>query len=484
MVGSSDLIYGIVFIIAHVFCYRWAYVFYKKEQYSLSLCCIILGGFMLRLWCITDPFLHDWDESYHALVAKNLIDNPLKPTLFIDPILNYDYRQWTLNHVWLHKQQLSLWLISLSIQAFGNHEWAVRLPSLIVSTLSIGLTFRIALHFLESTPKALLVAFFQAINGYVIDIASGRSSTDHVDTVFFFWIELAILCIVLHRERQKHLFIIGAGVALGLSFLTKSFPALIVVLIYGVLNMCDKSYKALIFNALVMIVIASCLYLPWQFYIFKTFPQEAHYENQYNFEHLFTALEGQTGAWWFYMDYARRVWNELIYGVFIWFLIYLFHHKNNLKLWALWVWIVVPYAFFSMVATKMWGYVLFTVPAIFIIEAHCMWHIKYYYIKFTVLRHILIYAIIILTIRYAYERVTPFPTENYYKQCKNAQSIKDLSKTLSKTEKNVIFGVENYVACMFYHEGTIAYPFVPKQAVLDSLRKEKYHIIVVNANNE
>jgi 4-amino-4-deoxy-L-arabinose transferase-like glycosyltransferase len=478
------LIKGILFILANFYCYRIAYVYYKKEQYYLSLYCIILGGFMLRLWCVTDPFLHDWDESYHALVAKNLIENPLKPTLYIDPILNYDYRQWTLNHVWLHKQPLSLWLISLSIHVFGNHEWAVRLPSLILSTVSIWLTYRIALHFLESTPKALLVAFFQAINGFVIEIASGRSATDHVDTVYFFFIELAILCIILNREQNRRIFIIGAGVALGLSFLTKSFPALIVVLIYGVLNIGDKSYKSMIINILCMVFIASCVYLPWQFYIFKNYPQEAHYENQYNIQHLFTALEGQTGAWWFYIDYGRRVWNELIYIVFIWFLIHLFSHRKNLKLWALWVWIVVPYVFFSMVATKMWGYVLFTAPAIFIIETLFVWHIKFNYTRFTLLRQILVYALIILAIRYSYERVFPFPTENYVRQAKNAQDIKDLSKELSKTEKNVIFGVENYVAYMFYHEGTTAYPFVPEQTVLDSLRKEKYHIIVVNANNE
>ena len=423
--------------------------------------------------------MHDWDERYHALVAKNLIQNPLKPTLYIDPILNYDFRQWALNHVWLHKQPLSLWLISLSIHTFGNHEWVVRLPALILSTLSILLTYRIALHFTETKQKALLVAFFQAINGYVIEIGTGRSATDHVDTVFFFFIELAILCIVLHRERQRHIFIILTGVALGLSFLTKSFPALIVVLIYGILNIRDKPYKTLIINVLWIVGIASLIYAPWQFYIFKNFPQEAQYENQYNLEHLFTALEGQSGAWWFYIDYARRVWNELIFGVFTWFLIYLYYHKNNLKLWALFAWIVVPYAFFSMVVTKMWGYVLFTAPAIFMIEALCVWHIAYHYTKFYRWRQALIYIFILLTIRYCYERVFPFPTENYTKQVQFAQNVKDLSKQLSKTEKNVIFGVENYVACMFYHNGTAAYPFVPEQTVLDSLKQEKYHIIVV-----
>ncbi len=40
--------------------------------------------------------LHDWDERYHALVAKNMIEQPFKPMLYKNPVLPYDYKDWDL----------------------------------------------------------------------------------------------------------------------------------------------------------------------------------------------------------------------------------------------------------------------------------------------------------------------------------------------------------------------------------------------------
>jgi len=39
---------------------------------------LILCGFILRFYTASDLFLHSWDECYHALVAKNLIQHPLE----------------------------------------------------------------------------------------------------------------------------------------------------------------------------------------------------------------------------------------------------------------------------------------------------------------------------------------------------------------------------------------------------------------------
>ena len=68
----------------------------------LFLSSIGLGYFIANL----DPFLNIWDEQYHALVAKNMVESPLKPTLFQKPLLDFDYKVWAGNHVWLHKQPL------------------------------------------------------------------------------------------------------------------------------------------------------------------------------------------------------------------------------------------------------------------------------------------------------------------------------------------------------------------------------------------
>lgn len=71
---------------------------------------LLFGAIGVRLFMITiDPFLHDWDERFHAIVAKNMITYPFKPMLFVNPVLPYDYRAWCCNHIWVHKQPLFLW---------------------------------------------------------------------------------------------------------------------------------------------------------------------------------------------------------------------------------------------------------------------------------------------------------------------------------------------------------------------------------------
>ena len=102
---------------------------------------LVLAGFLLRIFAASDPFLHEWDERYHALVAKNMMENPFKPMLYKTPLLDYDYKSWSSNHIWLHKQPVPLWLMSLSLKTFGLSAFSLRIPSILCSTLGILLMF-------------------------------------------------------------------------------------------------------------------------------------------------------------------------------------------------------------------------------------------------------------------------------------------------------------------------------------------------------
>lgn len=75
------------------------------------------------------------------------MNHPLKPTLYDNPILPYDYRNWVGNHVWVHKQPLPLWIMSASMWLFGVNEIALRLPSIILTTIGIWLSFIIGRYF-------------------------------------------------------------------------------------------------------------------------------------------------------------------------------------------------------------------------------------------------------------------------------------------------------------------------------------------------
>lgn len=82
-----------------------------KLKDNIRLISILIIGFVLRISAILiDPFLHPWDERFHALVARNMIDNPFVPILRVNPITtNFDPNMWCCNHIWLHKQPLFMW---------------------------------------------------------------------------------------------------------------------------------------------------------------------------------------------------------------------------------------------------------------------------------------------------------------------------------------------------------------------------------------
>ena len=193
---------GIIIVIICIIICFFAFRFYAHNKFSISLILILLLGLIVRLYVADDNYLHTWDEKYHALVAKNLINHPLKPTLYDNPILSYNYSNWVENHVWLEKGPIPLWTIALSINIFGNTDIAVRIPSLIISILSIYLTFLIGSSLFDKK-IGLLAAFFHSINGLLIEIATGRVSSDHIETFFIFFIELAVYLSIISIIRKK-----------------------------------------------------------------------------------------------------------------------------------------------------------------------------------------------------------------------------------------------------------------------------------------
>jgi 4-amino-4-deoxy-L-arabinose transferase-like glycosyltransferase len=462
---------GVLLIVLVTAVFTAAYQAFKKNKIQKSLFLIILGGFILRGWCIwNDGFLFAWDERYHALVAKNLMSNPFVPVLFKNPLLDYDFRQWTLNHVWLHKQPLSLWFMAGSMKIFGTSEWALRLPSLLLSTIGIYLTFRIA-RFFKDKKTGLLAAFFQAINGLVIEIATGRESTEHPDNTFFFFIELAIWWIIVFLNRKTVLNLILIGFWIGLAILSKWLAALIVFPIFIFLTLDTEGVKKTAFNIIVISLTAIAIALPWQLYIFNQFPAEANWEYASNLKHFTEIIEGHDGSWAWHLSNAVSVWNELIFVAFGWFLLKTVKENKNKHWWSLMIWVSIPYFIFSIAATKMIAYPLFTAPAIFTILAMFWWHLFDNPLKIKWLNSLILTAIIILSIRYSYERMRLFRDSSLY------SSKTETLKSWKLNNPTVVFNLpETYIETMFYTSVEAAYPFTPSEKQIELLKQKGYDI--------
>ncbi len=337
-----------------------------------------------------DLFLHTWDERYHALVAKHLVEHPLLPTLYDHPLLPYDYRDWRHNHIWLHKPPLALWLMAAAMRLLGTDEIAMRLPSLLLSTLAIFLTYVIGAA-LRGTRTGLLAAAFQAVNGYLLQLPGGRVAVDHVDTALLFCVELGICCAVLQARGRRGAaedppggrswwgWTAAVGAACGLAVLAKWLPGLLPAAVWLALVWRRERPRRVALGLALLAACCAAVALPWQLYCRAAFPLESSWEAAYNSQHLLVPIEGLGGPPWYHLLRMPRFFGELIWVPVAWFLLSLVPRWR--ALWgddqpprpaaraALAVWLLLPYAAFSIAATKLGGYVMIAAPALFIIQA-------------------------------------------------------------------------------------------------------------------
>jgi len=471
------LLPGLAVLIAVGILYVIAFRKAQRSKYAAAIGLILICGLFLRVYLSLDFCLHDWDERYHALVAKNMIHHPLKPTLYDNPVLPYDYRNWSENHIWLHKQPLPLWFMAASMFLFGVNEIALRLPSILLSTLAIWLTYLIGRR-LFSKKIALLAAFLHSTGGMIIELTSGRIATDHIDVFFLFFVELAVYFAVLSIEQKGWLLDILTGVAMGLAILCKWLPALIVVALWMIMHV--KPLHASLLARLMTVLFATALIvLPWQVYIHARYPAEAVWESLFNYRHITETLEGHAGPFYYHFNILRLVYGEIIYIPLLWLLVKLAKKIRSRKRLFLATWIAVPLIFFSFVKTKMQAYTVFAAPALFLLIAYF-----FYYVKRTAkkwrpkwLPAVCLFLLVAQPLRYSADRLRFFRA--YERKPEWATAIKQLKNKLPAN--SVIFNHPRPIEVMFY-TNSIAYRRLPSREELDLVKQKGYTVAIVDLN--
>lgn len=460
-----------------------AWYAHVKDKSTLALSLLIVSGVIVRVYMASDGFLHAWDERFHALVAKNLIDAPLKPMLYKNPILNYDYKDWVNNHIWLHKQPFPLWVMSFSLKLFGNTEFALRLPSLLLSISGIWLVYDLGKR-LFSKQVAFFAGFLFTIQGLILEIGSGRVTTDHIDLFFLVLVLLAVWASKRYADTNVFWWNLMCGVVIGLAILTKWLPALIVLPIWGAFQISKIGWnlKLIAIRAVPLLIIVSLVAIPWQLYTYKMYPAEQIWESTYNFRHFTETIEGMGGSFWYHFDKMRIIYGEIVYLPMIW-VIYVAIKRRDWKYWALLIWVLLPFLFFSFAKTKMQGYTLFTAPAILLICGLFYQNLLELYRegkrKWLVI--ILMIGLIALPIRYSIERIKPFEKTSRHPHWANDLKQFDVEIAEDESDK-ILFNVNNPIEAMFYCDLT-AYEKIPPNYVLDSLRSLGYSIYI-NKNTD
>ena len=486
---NGNIIFRISAILLCTLLYYSAYRAYKSGKNTIALSLVILGGFILHLATSYDGFLHPWDERYHALVAKHLALHPLLPTLYEVPLLPFDYTKFTMGHVWVHKQPLPLWMMAFCLKIFGTHIWAVRIPSLLLASVGTKLVYDIACYFYNKE-VAILSAFLFSINGLLLDLASGRTATDHVDLSFMFFVLFGVWFIVKDNRNSNYWYKIAIGACIGCAILCKWLPALIVIPIWIFTSFQRKrSIGKLICQIMIILVVALVVSMPWQIYIFHKFPKEAMWEFMYNSMHIWGVLDQQGGNWFYHFNNLRMSFGELIYIPIIWYTIKVIkssikkhnneYEEENVRVgFAVLIWFWVPYLFFSFCATKMQAYTIFAAPAVFMITAKAYYYFRQCYeskVSFKYLYLAIAIGLVVLPVRYSFERLKPFdPIEKTNPQWE--QSIITFKHSPLNTPQCVVFNCDNSIELMFETDCT-AYNYTPPQQKIDSVKQLGYNVV-------
>jgi hypothetical protein len=140
--------------------------------------------------------------------------------------------------------------------------------------------------------------------------------------------------------------------------------------------------------------------------------------------------------------------------------------RYNFKLAMIWIWVFIPQIFFTFVKTKMPGYILFTVPALYLLSGYIWTFFNQKYHKNIYFKVLSFLVLFILPLRYTFERVKPF----------------DYRFSRSYDEKyganEIIFNDPYNIETMFFTDCYASYPYAPEQRVLDSLSNAGFKVVV------
>ena len=340
---------------------------------------ILLGSLVLNTHRIGHPGLHYFDESFHAIVARNLLKHPLKPTLIDVPYLPYDPTRWGENHVWLHKPILPLWTIAGSYALLGVGTMALRLPSALLGTGAVALTFLIGRSLFDRR-TALIAAALQASSPAITMLVHGYLFSDHVDISLLFWVEVGVYFLARATRSSSWPDVLGVGVAQGLAYLSKSYLAALLTGLaatawllpkVGLAPEADSKLRGRHLLGLVAATLATVA--PWTIHCARSFPVEFRHEHGYVFTHLGQGVENWGGPWdRLVFDYLITLYNAfytplIAAGVA---LLGTAMARRRLPLWFLYAWLFGVLAPHAISATKTPSATLIAMPAGFLLIGH------------------------------------------------------------------------------------------------------------------
>ncbi|MBZ8183028.1 ArnT family glycosyltransferase [Oscillatoria salina] len=307
---------------------------------------LLLAALILYLTNLGSLPLRDWDEGTIAQVAKEIWQGDwLFPTLWGEPYLN--------------KPPLIHWAIASLYSFAGVSEWTTRLPSALLSAVSVPLLYCLGR---ELFPVRTPAVFSSLVYLTLLPVLRhGRLAM--LDGPILCFTILTIWCTL--RSRRDLRWALGTGIGLALIALTKGIMALLIAAI--ALSFLAWDTPRLLFS----------VYF-WTGLFLGSVPAIAWYVAQWqqyagdflstgildqSLSRIWTTVENHDGPFWYYLlEIVKYPWPWLLFAVYGWRLAW----ENRNWGWAklVLIWSGVYLVSVSLMATKLPWYILPLYPAL------------------------------------------------------------------------------------------------------------------------
>ena len=473
-------------------CFVVSLFFQTRNKANLAIAFLVLTAiFVFSFSALLDPFLNLWDERFHALVAKNLMNHPLMPTLYDNPVVNMDYDRWDRYYIWLHKQPLFLWQIALSFKLFGVSEFALRLPNIVLGTVLVFGSYRSG-KLLVNQRVGYISGVLIITTLYILELIAGRQELEHNDVSFLAYVSLSIWAFIEYQFSGKKYWILLIGLFSGMAILCKWLVGLLIYFGWGVLRLQQKKFK-LSYNKdiILSLIITLLIALPWQILTFLWYPTEASNAYKFNTLHLSIPLEGHGGNFWYHFDMFNTIYGSL--GLFLIipaFLVLFKRCKDSVLMYSLLSMVIIVYLFFTLAATKMPSFTIIVSMLIFIAFASLIDYLIDYFNQFIRIAGIrsavfMLSIITIVILRFdigsILEKHTLWKEENQHSRMMSHN--KQVFQDLNLSAQTVLFNVtgRHYIEAMFY-TGLPAYNFIPTFEQYQDMKAKGMDVAIFNAN--
>jgi 4-amino-4-deoxy-L-arabinose transferase-like glycosyltransferase len=188
---------------------------FKHFWLPLELALIVaMGAFALTVNINAHPLI-DWDEATYAEVAHEALHNGR----FVNLTWN--------GAPYVKKPPLLFWMVTASFKAFGESEWAARLPSVIAGVGTLILVYLIAAPVLGGFGAFL--AAMAPLEFYFFIARGGRECATDAPLLFF----SALAILAFSRGPGKRSWMLLSGAACGLAVMSKGLAGVLPMIVAG-----------------------------------------------------------------------------------------------------------------------------------------------------------------------------------------------------------------------------------------------------------